>query len=98
MDANGNDAIGAAETVAKVLNDEGFEPRGARATLETVIGWRKRIRGLPASSWERQRYDAMTQPGDAFEGFFAKARGRRPRKWLIDLVEQRLKEAIVEAR
>jgi hypothetical protein len=100
MDANGNDAIGAAETVARVLNDEGFEltKRGAHATLETVRDWRKRIRGLPASSWERQSYDAMTQPSSAIEGLFAKAIRPRPRKRLIGLVEQWLKEAIAQAQ
>jgi hypothetical protein len=99
MDANGNDAFDAAATVARVLSDEGFKltKRGAYATAETVMEWRKGIRGLPASSWESGLYTAMIQPGGAFEGLFAKAIGPQARKWLIDLVEQRLKEAIAEA-
>jgi hypothetical protein len=105
MDANGNDAIGAAETVARVLNDEGFQPRGAPATLETIRDWRKRICRLPAGNWERGLYNAMTRPASAIEGLLGKAVHPRARRRhamiaeaLIPLVTPWLREAIAEAQ
>jgi hypothetical protein len=98
MGANGN-AVAAAGMAARVLNDEGFRVRGADATSETVRDWRKRIRGLPASSWERQSYDAITRPGSAIARLFGESvHPPQVCKAMIPFVEQWLKEAIAQAR
>jgi hypothetical protein len=98
----------AAEEVAKVLDDEGFKltKDGGTATAGTVVGWRKKIRRLPAKHWEREHYNALTPPTpptSAIDGLLGivvspEARNLVRAEALIPLVEQWLREAVAEAQ